>query len=49
MFIRTIGALGIVALSGIGVVVILTALTIIAAIAFPELVPNFANDPVLTK
>ena len=49
MFFRTIGALGLVALSGIGIVVILTALTIIAAIAFPDLVPNFAHEPVLTK
>ena len=49
MFFRTIGALGLVALSGIGNVVILTALAIIAAIAFPGLVPNFANEPVLTK
>ncbi|MDJ0333847.1 hypothetical protein QMG83_01270 [Salinibacterium sp. G-O1] len=49
MFLRTIGGLGLVALSGIALVVILTALTLIAAIAFPDLVPNFSNEPILTK
>lgn len=43
MFIRTIGALGIVALSGMGIVVLLTALTLITAVAFPGLVPDFSE------
>ena len=43
MFIRTIGTLGLVALSGIGLVVVLTGLTIIGAIAFPGLVPDFSK------
>lgn len=43
MFLRTIGTLGLVALTGIGLVVILTALVIIAAIAFPGLAPDFSN------
>jgi hypothetical protein len=49
MFFRTIGALGLVALSSIGIVVILTALTIITAIAFPDIVPSFSNEPIVTK
>lgn len=49
MFFRTIGALGLVALSGMAIVVILTVLTLVAAIAFPDIVPNFSNEPVLTK
>jgi hypothetical protein len=43
MFFRTIGALGILAITGIGLVVILTALTLIAAMAFPGIVPSFAE------
>ncbi len=49
MFLRAIGGLGLVALTGIALVVILTALTLMAAIAFPGLVPDFSHEATLTE